>query len=120
MAINRQVVVMSAVTVANGSTIFSSNYNGEYSTGSRAVFINIAGSSSVTITEQASVDGTTFYDVVSGTGGALGAVCSTLTTTTGVFVVYTPTFALHNRLKVVAGAASTVSLTVFTAESSVT
>lgn len=116
MAFNRQVEVMSASTVANGATIYSRNYNSEYATGFRSVFIQLAGSSSVTVTEQASVDGTTFYDPVDNTGTAVGAVATTLTTTTGVFIVYAPVLTLHNRLKVVAGAASTVTLTVVTSE----
>lgn len=116
MAGNRNLVVMSASTVANGATIYSTSFNGEYASGFRAVLITLAGSPSVTITEQASVDGTTFYDAVDNTGTAVGAVASAITSTAGVYVVYAPVLARHNRLKVVAAAASTVSLTITSSE----
>lgn len=116
MAFNRQVEVMSAATVANGATIYSRNYNGEYATGFRSIFILLAGSSSVTITEQASIDGTTFYDPVDNTGTAVGAVAAAITSSAGIFVVYAPVLSLHNRLKVVAAAASTLTLTLITSE----
>lgn len=116
MTINRSLVVMTASTVANAATIFSTSFNGTFSSGlyaagSRAVLITLAGSSNVTITEQASVDGTTFYDAVDQAGVALGVVLTAGTSTTGTYITYNPVMAIHNRFKIVAGAASTVSIT---------
>lgn len=118
MANNRNLVVMSASTVANGGTIYSISFNGEFATGYRAALVVLAGGSpSVTITEQASQDGVVFYDTVDAAAAALGSVATTMTSTAGVYVQYAPVFARHNRFKVVGAAASTVSITITTSES---
>lgn len=116
MANNRALVILNAGTVGNGATIFSTSYNGEYASGFRAVLIQLTVGSSVTVTEQASVDGTTFYDVVDGSGTALGAIATALTSSVGVYVQFNPIVARHNKLKIVAAAASTVTLTLVDSE----
>lgn len=108
---NTPVVVLSGTTVANGATVYSAVYEGTFGAGFEAVFIKLGATSTVTITQEASMTGATndFYSVVGSTGGALGAVCSALSTTSGVYVQFSPVLAPYKRLKVVAGAASTIT-----------
>lgn len=117
MAINGVITIMSASTVANGSTIYSDSYSAEYASGFSALLIILAGSSSVTISQQTSVGGTVWHDPVDKTGTALGVVATALTATaSGVYVQFSPVVARFNRFKVVAAAASTVTLSVVQAE----
>ncbi len=110
--------VLGTTVLANGSTLFSAPYYAEYASGFASVLITLAGSSNVTITQQASMDGTNFYSVVDSTGGALGAVASAVTSTAGIFVQFAPVVAQANRFKVVAAANSTVTLVVCFSEQS--
>lgn len=103
------VITATSVTVGNAGTIYSQTYCSEYLSGFSAVFIQMLGSSNVTITQEGSIDGTNFYAVVSSTGGALGAVTSALTTTSGVYIQFAPIVAKYSRLKIVGGAASTIN-----------
>lgn len=111
MANNPTLQVLSTTTVANGATIYSNSYSGDKETGFSYAFIQLSGTSSVTVTQQGSLDNTTFYDVVSSAGSALGAILTTGTSTAGIFVQFDPVFAPYKRLKIVAGAASTVAIT---------
>ncbi len=116
MSLNSTIVVLSVTTMANGATISSSSYPSDFASGFSGAFIQLAGSSSVTITQQASLDNSNFYDVVDSTGTALGAVASVLTSSVGVYVQFAPVIARWNRFKIVAGAASTVSMSVIMSE----
>ena len=111
MAAQYAIVLMSANTVANAATIYSSSYDANYATGFAAALVQLAGTSNVTITQQASIDNTTFYDVVNSAGSAQGAVLSAGTGTAPFYIQFSPVVAKYNRFKVVAGAASTVSIT---------
>lgn len=110
--INPAFVVMSSQTVANGASIFSSSYSGSYANALSGVLVKLTGSGTVTINQQCSFDDTTYYDAVDGTGTALGAVCTALTSTAGVYVGYTAVSAPFKRFKIVAAANSTVSISV--------
>ena len=110
------VPVMSASTVANAATIYSTSYDANYASGFAAALVQLAGSSNVTITQQASIDNTTFYDVVNSAGSAQGAVLSAGTGTAPFYIQFSPVVAKYNRFKVVAGAASTVSISVVYSE----
>lgn len=112
MAKNVNLVVMSANTVANGATIYSAAWDGERASGFAGVLIQLAAASNVTITQQGSVYGSVFHDVVSSTGSALGAVITAGTGTAAIYTQFSPVVARYSRFKVVAGADSTVTLTV--------
>lgn len=117
MAINGAITVMSTATVANAATIYSDSYSAEYASGFTGILIVLAGASNVTISQQTSVLGSTWHDPVDNAGAALGVVATALTSTaSGVYVQFSPVVARYNRFKVVAAAASTVSLTVVQAE----
>lgn len=118
MAHNVPITVLTAATVANAATIFSSTYSSEYASGFSAVLVNLAGTSpSVTITQQTSIAGTTWHDPVNAAGSALGAVLTAGTgTAIGIYVQFSPVVAPYSRFKIVAAADSTVSITVVQSE----
>lgn len=116
MSKNVGIVILSATTVGNGATITSSVYPADFASGFSAVFIQLAGSSNVTITQQGSIDGVNFYNPIDASGNALGAVCTALTSTAGVYVQFSPVVSIFNRLSILAGAASTVSMTLVMSE----
>ncbi len=104
------VTLLGSTTIANGATLNTAAYSGCFDSGYEAVFIQMVGAaSSITVTQQASIDGTNFYNVVGSTGAALGAVCSALNTTAGTYIQFSPVLAMYKRLKIVAGANSTIS-----------
>lgn len=69
----------------------------------------VASTASITITQQVSDDGVTFYDPVDSNGTALGAIATALAT--NAWIVYTARMANFIRFKIVVNSNSTVSLT---------
>lgn len=116
MSRNVSIVVLSTTTLANAATIYSNTYPAESTTGFSACLIVLSGSSNVTVTQESSIDGMTFYAPVTSAGSALGAVATALTASAGVYVQFSPVIARFNRLKVVAGAASTVAMSMVISE----
>jgi len=96
-------------SVANGGTGYTAVVNMRAATGYAAILYTeeLAGSS-VTITQQCSLDGDTFYDPTDKDGSAVGAVQAACTAT-GYFQ-YSPVIAPYIRYKVVAAADSTFSM----------
>jgi hypothetical protein len=100
-----QVTLMNARSVSTGDTVYSSSFNAENSNGFSAMLIDIGtggGAAGVTVTQQCSLDGTTWYDPVDTDGNAVGSVYSSLTS--DKYVQFDPVLTNKIRFKVVAGA----------------
>ena len=107
-------VVGTAGAVARNTTVYSAGVDLSGTTNTKIGLLLASTAGSITVTQQCSMDGTTFYDAVNAAGDAQGAVAATVTVTTGRYVEYTPTLAPYIRFKVVEGntAATVVTLTV--------
>lgn len=116
LAATTQVKTMSsAQAVSKNATAYSSVLAADDLAGHIGIrLISTAGS--ITVTQQCSLDGTTFYDPVDTVGNALGQVVATQTVTTGVYVVPDVVLAPYIRYKIVEGnvAATAVTLNLVT------
>ena len=101
----------SAQAVAQNTTVYSNKISVDDLAGHVAIRI-ISTAGSVTITQQCSLDGVTFYDPVDTAGTALGQVVAAQTVTTGIYVVPDVVLAPFIRYKIVEGnvAASAVTI----------
>lgn len=104
--INPRVVYTGAVAA---TTQYSNSFSGTDFSGYASALIVPADSANVTITQQGSVDGSTFYDCYDSEGNLIGQVCSGLTSAR--LVRYEPVPAAFHRFKVVASVAGTLTLT---------
>jgi hypothetical protein len=104
--------LMDAVTVHN-ETKYSDSITFERSVGtigSTAVLLSYTGAGTVTVTQQCSLDNSTWYDAVDASGTAVGAVAAVTTTAVTRYIKYTPVVAKFIRFKVVEGNAASVVL----------
>lgn len=104
--------LMSAVSVGKNATGYSSSTAFDRSNGDVGVTI-VSTAGSITVTQQCSIDDSTWYDPVDAAGSALGSVGAAITVTTGRWVSYSPVLAPFIRFKVVEG---NVAATVVTIE----
>ena len=89
----------SAKAVAQAATVYSSSLASDNLAGHVGLeLISTAGS--VTITQQVSLDNTTFYDPVDSDGNALGQVITAQTVTTGRYIVPDVVLAPYIRYKI--------------------
>lgn len=72
----------------------------------------ISTAGSITVTQQCSIDGTTFYDPVDTSATALGQVVAVQTVTTGVYVVPDVVLAPYIRYKIVEGNVAATAVTI--------
>ena len=103
-------VLMSVRPIGKAGTIYSDSvYFGDCDGTACVKIISTAGS--ITVTQQCSIDNSTWYDPETASGAA-GAVEDTITVTTGRYISYTPVMTPFIRFKVVEGnvAASVVTL----------
>ena len=106
-------VLMSATELDAAETAYSNSRKFHDCTGTACCLIVVTGDGQVTITQQCSLDGTTFYDPETASAAA-GAVEDTITATAGRYLSYTPVLAPYIRFKVVETgetSAATVSIT---------
>lgn len=96
----RQEQLMTAEAVAQADTHYTSSIDFERCNGNATLLI-VSTAGSITVTQQCSLDNSTWYDAVNTSGTAVGAVASALTVTTGTYVVYSPVLAPYIRFKVV-------------------
>lgn len=108
-----QKVLKSADALAQNATEYSDSIPMKGMEGDVAVVI-ISTAGSITVTQQVSLDDSTWYDPVNSSGSAVGAVAAALTVTTGTYIVYSPVLAPYMRFKIVEGnvAATVVTLKV--------
>jgi len=97
--------------VAKAATRYSMSVPFRECAGSAAVIISTT-AGTITVSQQCSVDGETWYDPVDTAGGALGIVATALGVTTGRYVPYSPILSEYIRFKVVEAnvAATTVTI----------
>lgn len=91
---------LTVVAVSQAATVYSSAVKTNRSTGEVALLVTITGTTGITITQQCSLDGITFYDAVDASNNAVGAVVSAAAAGTR-YVVYSPALANYMRFKVV-------------------
>lgn len=103
--------IMSAETVAQGTTAYTDNYISRNTTGYTAALITVSGSGSVTVTQQCSLNKIDWYDPVDDTNTAVGQLASAMTAGTR-YVVYHPALAPFSRLKVVEGNVAAAVVTI--------
>ena len=112
MKIHRPVVGV-AGAVAKNATVYSAAIDVSRSENAKLGVLIVSTAGSITVTQQCSMDGVTFYDAVNAGGDAQGAVAATVTVTTGRYVEYTPTLAPYIRYKVVEGNVAAPVVTVW-------
>ena len=103
-------LLSNAQAVAQQATGYSDKVAFDRCEGNAALLI-ISTAGSITVTQQCSWDGLTFYDPETAAGAA-GAVEDTITVTTGRYLSFTPVLAPWARFKIVEGntAATVVTL----------
>ena len=72
----------------------------------------ISTAGSITVTQQCSIDGTTFYDPVDTSATALGQVVAAQTVTAGIYVVPDVVLAPYIRYKIVEGNVAATAVTI--------
>lgn len=101
----------SALAVTKAGTSYSSVLSAGDLAGHIGIrLITTAGS--ITVTQQCSLDGTTFYDPVDTSATALGQVVAAQTVTTGVYVVPDVVLAPYMRYKIVEGNVAATAVTI--------
>ena len=107
----KQIVLASALAVGKNATVYSSSLTMNEATGNVSVLV-VSTAGEVTITQQCSLDDTTWYDPKDKRNAALGEVVSAMTVGSR-FVAFGPCVAPYMRFKIVEGnvAASAVSIT---------
>lgn len=103
-------VVNTALAVAQAGTVYSGVISCPRLTGYCAVLL-VTTAGSVTITQQCSKDGTTFYDAVDSDGNALGAVVSAMTVGSK-YIQFSPIIAPYIRFKIVEGNVAALAITI--------
>lgn len=101
----------SALAVAKNATVYSSKVSVDDLAGHVAIQI-VSTAGSVTITQQCSLDGTTFYDPTDTAGNALGQVVAAQTVTTGIYVIPDVVLAPYIRYKIVEGNVAATAVTI--------
>ena len=93
-------VLMSANAIAQAATEYSDSVAFDMCEGEMSLLV-VSTAGTVTINQQASVDGTNFFDVVNANGTAQGTICTALAVTTGTYVTISPIMTPYTRFKVV-------------------
>ena len=101
----------SALAVGKNLTVYSSVVAVDDLAGHIGIRI-ISTAGSVTITQQCSLDGTTFYDPTDTAGTALGQVVAAQTVTAGIYVVPDVVLAPYVRYKIVEGDVAATAVTI--------
>lgn len=103
--------------VSQAATVYSGSMPFRHCTGEVSALITVAGTTSITITQQVSSDNVTFYDAVDASNNALGSVAATMSAGTR-YVAFSPVLARYIRFKVVENntGAATVTIRVFAQE----
>lgn len=94
--------LLDAETVTQNTTEYSSSTRFSRCTGSAALFISST-AGSITVSQQCSNNNVDWYDPIDTSAAALAVVATDLTTTTGVYIAFTPALANYIRFKVVEG-----------------
>jgi len=101
-------------SVLNGVTAYTDSCNIRFAQGYMATLIVLGGGSSVTITQQCSLDNTNWYDPIDIVGTPLGIVYTTLLASS--YIYFSPILAVWMRFKIVAGADSVVTMKIISKE----
>jgi len=99
-----------ALSATKAGTSYSTATRFQGCAGNAALFI-VSTAGSITVSQQCSADGVTYYDPVDTAGSALGVVRAALTVTTGVYVPFTPVLAPYARFKIVEGNVAATEVT---------
>lgn len=107
-------LVANAQIVLNGATGYTDSCNIRFAQGFMAALVVLGAGSSVTITQQCSLDNINWYDPVDISGTQLGIVYTGLIASS--YIYFSPILAVWMRFKIVAGADSVVTMTVISKE----
>ena len=103
-------VLASAKAVTRDATVYSNSIELKAQTGVNSVLITST-AGSITVTQQVSVDGSTFYDVENKNGVSLGEVVSAMLVGTK-YIAFEPAFGLYIRFKIVEADVAATAVTV--------
>ena len=98
-------------SVAQAATGYSDSFRSDIANGFAAALI-VSTAGSITVTMQASIDDSTFYDVVDSDGNALGAVVAAMTVGTK-YIQFSPVIAPYIRFKIVEGNSALTLVTIY-------
>ena len=102
--------VNTTLAVTRAGTVYSASVSVPRLTGFCSVLLTTT-AGSVTVTQQCSLEGTTFYDAVDSDGNALGPVVAAMTVGTK-YIQFAPVIAPYIRFKVVEGNVAALSITI--------
>lgn len=105
-----RVVLSNAQAVTKAGTVYSNAFKVADQTGNSAVLITTT-AGSITVTQQASYDNVTFYDVEDTAGTTLGSVVADMTVGTK-YIIFSPVVARHIRFKIVEGDVAATAVTI--------
>ena len=110
---NISVKVFTVPAITKNGTLYTDVYSFERSIGNASVILTST-AGSITITQQVSDDGNTFYDAYNSAGDVLGTVCTAQSAISGNgrWISYSPVYSKYMRFKIVEGnvAATTVTI----------
>ena len=93
-------VVGTAGAVAKNATVYSESFNFKKGTGFIAIFVSTT-AGTIAVTQQCSLDNSTWYDPIDSDGNALGPVVDAQGVSTGLYIQPSCVLAPYIRYKVV-------------------
>jgi hypothetical protein len=105
----RDSLLSNAQAVAQQATAYSNSVDFRNCVGD-AILLIASTAGSITVTQQCSFDGVTFYSPETAAGAA-GAVEDTITVTTGRYLSFSPILCAYIRFKIVEGNTASTSVT---------
>ncbi len=103
--------MMDAEVIAQNDTHYTKGVNFDRGTGEVGMLI-VSTAGKVTISQQCSLLGASWYDPVGPSGNQIGIVCTGVLVTTGTWVSYDPVVAPHIRFKIVEKNVAATSVTI--------
>ena len=106
-----KILVMNATGIDAGSTAYSTVVGQFNQVGYAAILLTSTATGTFSISMQASIDSTNFYDPVDSGGSGAGAVLATVTFTSLTnYIMFSPPIAPYSRLKVIPTEDNTVTI----------
>jgi hypothetical protein len=97
-------------TVSISGTKYSNSMDFRRCAGNAALFVT-SSAGSITITQQCSYDDLKWYDPTDSTGAQLGIISGYLSSTSGVYIPFTPVLTKHIRFKVLENGTAETAVT---------
>ena len=100
------IIELAALLAVESTTKYTGSIDFRGCAGDAAVLL-ISTAGTLAVTQQCSLDDTTWYDPVNSSNAAIGSVASAFTTSTGKYISYTVVLAPYIRFKIVESTAAT-------------